>query len=499
MASEPTTQRRRRQRQRLLTIDTETGERHASWLELFFDLVFVIAVSHVAAVLSAETNAVGLLKFTVLFFSVWWVWVGHTFYADRFESDEHEYRILTFAGMLSVAALALRIETAFTPQGSDAFAVFYSIVLSILAANYARTAIYVPLARKLAVQYVIGLGCSASIFLVSLLFDPPAQFAIWAIGLAVAVATPFLSPKLARVIPIDYSHIPERFGLFTIIVLGEAVIATAHGAAGVPWTLVSALTAVFGFGMAACIWWLNFEFVEDDAIKQPVLLPRIVYLFGHFFIVSSIVALGIGIEHAIKESGEALLHTPTIFLLGGSVAIFLAAITVVRIVSGVYSLVYVRFGAVALSLAIAAAGLFVSPIMVVTGLLGVLVGSVLVEIRLNDSEISETMQLLPCAHGGEAVVFEPRSQEGCEECVKNNYKWVHLRLCLSCGHVGCCESSRFNHATKHYQKEDHPLIASLEDNESWSWCYADERYVPLQNHIGKYRPAKIELVEKEES
>src|SRR5688500_15656249 len=136
MASEPT-QRRSRQRQLLLTIDTERGERHASCLELRFDLVFVIAVSHVAAVLSVETNVIGLLKFAFLFFSVWWVWVGHTLYADRFESDEHEYRSLTFAGMLSVAALALRIESAFAPEGSDAFAVFYSIVNLVIAANYA--------------------------------------------------------------------------------------------------------------------------------------------------------------------------------------------------------------------------------------------------------------------------------------------------------------------------------------------------------------------------
>jgi len=252
--------------------------------------------------------------------------------------------------------------------------------------------------------------------------------------------------------------------------------------------------------MAACIWWLNFEFVEDDAIKRPVLLPRIIYLFGHFFIVSSIVALGIGIEHAIKEAHEARLHTPTLCLLGGSVTVFLAAITVVRLVAGIYSLVYVRIAAIVLSLAIAVVGTFVPPIAVVAGLLGVLIGSVLIEIRLNDSEATEaTQQLYPCEHQDEAVVFEPRSQEGCEECVKNNYKWVHLRLCLTCGHVGCCDSSKNTHATKHFHKEGHPLMASLEDDENWSWCYSDERFVPLARNIGKYRPKKIELVEREES
>lgn len=485
MASEPTTQSRRKQRHRLLTIDSDSGERRVSWLDLFFDLVFVIAVSHVASVLAADTSIAGLVKYTVLFLAVWWAWVGHTFYADRFESDESDYRVITFAAMLAVAAMALRIDTAFTSEGSDAFAVSYSIVLFILAASYTRTAIYVPLARKLALPYIIGLGVSASIFLLSLLVDPPAQFAIWAIGLALALATPFLNAKIARVIPIDHSHIPERFGLFTIIVLGEAVIATANGAASVPWSLLSALIGVFGFAMAACIWWLNFEFVEDDAIKRPVLLPRIIYLYGHYFMVSSVVALGIGIEHSIKESGEAHLHTPTLFLLGGGVSIFLAAITIIRLVAGVYSLVYFRFAAIMLSLAVAGAGPFVSPISVVAGLLGVLIVSVLIEIRLNIPEAKEeTPQLFPCEHEDLAVVFAPRSSEGCEECIKNNYKWVHLRLCLECGHVGCCDSSNYKHATGHYHSTGHPIVASLEANENWAWCYADERYVPLKQSVG---------------
>src|SRR5688572_22963105 len=365
MASEPTTQSRRKQRHRLLTIDSDSGERRVSWLDLFFDLVFVIAVSHVASVLAADTSIAGLVKYTVLFLAVWWAWVGHTFYADRFESDESDYRVITFAAMLAVAAMALRIDTAFTPEGSDAFAVSYSIVLFILAASYTRTAIYVPLARKLALPYIIGLGVSASIFLLSLLVDPPAQFAIWAIGLALALATPFLNAKIARVIPIDHSHIPERFGLFTIIVLGEAVIATANGAASVPWSLLSALIGVFGFAMAACIWWLNFEFVEDDAIKRPVLLPRIIYLYGHYFMVSSVVALGIGIEHAIKESNEAHLHFPTVALIAGGAAVYLAVITIIRVITGVCRVVVPRVAAIVLMLSLLWVGQFVPPVMVI--------------------------------------------------------------------------------------------------------------------------------------
>jgi low temperature requirement protein LtrA len=97
---------RRKTRPRLLTLDAERGERHASWLELFFDLVFVLAVAQVAQVLVKNSDLGGVIHFAVLFVPVWWSWIGFTFYADRFESNEPAYRVLTFGGMLGVGARA---------------------------------------------------------------------------------------------------------------------------------------------------------------------------------------------------------------------------------------------------------------------------------------------------------------------------------------------------------------------------------------------------------
>ncbi|MBK5260285.1 MAG: UBP-type zinc finger domain-containing protein [Thermoanaerobaculia bacterium] len=64
--------------------------------------------------------------------------------------------------------------------------------------------------------------------------------------------------------------------------------------------------------------------------------------------------------------------------------------------------------------------------------------------------------------------------KGCEECLKSGDTWVHLRRCLDCGHVGCCDSSKNKHATKHFKTTKHPVVQSLEPGESWKWCYADE-------------------------
>ena len=488
-------------RQRLRTLGRDEGERHASWLELFFDLVFVLAVSKVAAVLVRESDLIGLAKYIALFIPVWWAWIGFTFHADRFESETAEYRILTFAAMLAVASLATTVGGAFTPEGSTAFAVTYSLVLLALVAQYAVTAFLVPLARRLALQYVFGLGTAALVFFASILLEPPAQYVAWAFGVALTLATPFLNLKLARIIPIDQSHIPERLGLFTIIVLGEAVIAVANGAAGVPWTPLHIAVGAFGFAMAACIWWINFEFVEDDLIKDFALLPRLIYLYGHFIVVASIVAVGIGVEHAIKEATEAHLHPPALMLLGGGITAYLGVTTIIRVISGVCPLIWIRIAAIALTLGIAALGMILPPVAVVAGMLAVLTANVIVEAYYSEEqeEAKETPRLLPCEHEGEAAVFKPRSNEGCEECVKNNYKWVHLRMCLTCGHVGCCDSSRYKHATKHYHAIAHPIMASLEDGDHWAWCYTDERFVPLAHRIGEYHPTKIELVEKEEA
>ncbi|AGA28257.1 ubiquitin carboxyl-terminal hydrolase 14 [Singulisphaera acidiphila] len=87
-----------------------------------------------------------------------------------------------------------------------------------------------------------------------------------------------------------------------------------------------------------------------------------------------------------------------------------------------------------------------------------------------------------CEHEIGIDPVPPRTPEGCEECLKNGTPWVHLRLCLTCGHVGCCDSSPGRHATQHFHHTHHPVVASFEPGERWAWCYVDqaEQDVPEQ-------------------
>ena len=78
-----------------------------------------------------------------------------------------------------------------------------------------------------------------------------------------------------------------------------------------------------------------------------------------------------------------------------------------------------------------------------------------------------------CTHLDQIKSVKPKTK-GCEECLKMGDSWVHLRLCLSCGHVGCCDSSKNKHATKHFRSTKHPIVRSQEPGENWMWCYVDE-------------------------
>ena len=473
-----------RNRPRLRTLEPTAGGRRASWLELFFDLVFVIAVSHVSHILSEHTDVAGLAKYVALFFVVWWSWIGFTFFADRFETEEPVYRLLMFAGMLAVAGLAITLGGAFTNSGDKAFVFCYVLVRVVLIASYLRAAYHIPLARALAFQYTLGLGTASLLLLVSLLVNPPVRYVLWAIVLLLEVGTPLLYTRTARTLPIDRSHIPERFGLFTIIVLGEAVIVTASGTAGVEWTTSTVAIGCLGFAIAAAIWWINFEFVQDSALRTNSLTERFAYIYGHFFIVASIIAVGIGVENAIKENSNSYLQISTIALFGAGSAVYLLAITIMRLMTGVCRSVFPRLATIMALLSLLYLGRSLPPLVLMAAVMLLLWAEVWLESYLAEEQPDEDApHLAPCDHASEMTTFRARSHDGCEECRKNNYKWVHLRLCLACGHVGCCDTSVHKHATKHFHTSGHPIMASLEKDESWAWCYVDERFVPIHRAV----------------
>ena len=84
---------------------------------------------------------------------------------------------------------------------------------------------------------------------------------------------------------------------------------------------------------------------------------------------------------------------------------------------------------------------------------------------------------MQCTHLSEIREVEAKTPDGCEECLAIGDEWVHLRLCRTCGHVGCCDDSKNHHATRHFKKTQHPIIQSFERGEDWMWCYVDNQII----------------------
>jgi low temperature requirement protein LtrA len=311
----------------------EQDERHATWTELFFDLVFVAAIAELGSVLRDDPSLEGILRMAALFVPVWWVWIGYTLYADRFDSDDAVFRGLMFAGMLGSGALAINVH--YVADGSSAgFALSYVAVRIVLLALYDRARRHVPQARPLVVRYMRGFSVSVALWLVSLAFHGWARYAIWAVAMTIDVGTPVTMPaRVFRLLPVHQSHLPERFGLFILIVLGETVVSVTAASAGIDWTVRAGVVAACGFVAVACLWWIYFDLLDLSAIRGASFRTFEVYFYGHLPLLIGLTGVGAGTKLAIAgATGDALDGGVRATLLGG-VALALAVLAGIEAVT----------------------------------------------------------------------------------------------------------------------------------------------------------------------
>ncbi len=332
---------------RLRHLSGATMETHASWLELFFDLVFVVAVSELARMLRGDLTAHGFLVFLALFVPVWWVWMSFAYYADLFESDATVFRIALLAGMFGSLTLAGTIGVATGPStgaglgGPRGFALANAGLQAILVGLYAyarRSAPENAALRQLCGIYVAGFGGGGVLWLVSVAVPAPWHLGLWGLALAVEIATPFLAYLTVSAPPAHASHLPERLGLFTLIVLGESVLAVAWGARGTGWTPAAFPVAFFAFVIAACLWWVYFEHVDHrviiDALTsgRSTLVRGFAYGYGHLLIFAGLASTAVGSEVLIEHASDAHLPAGAGLALSGGAAAFLLATTAAHLV-----------------------------------------------------------------------------------------------------------------------------------------------------------------------
>ncbi|MBF2028024.1 MAG: low temperature requirement protein A [Oscillatoriales cyanobacterium C42_A2020_001] len=313
--------------------DNEAEPRRVTWLELFYDLVFVVAVSQLAHELSKNVSLGGFLGFVELFIPIWWAWIGTTFYANRFDTDTVVRRVLMAVQMLAIAALAVNIHHGLD-ESSVGFALAYAAARLVLVFEYLWAGWCILQARELATHYSIGFAIAVLFWIASVFVPLPFRLIFWVIGLAIDFATPLTGQHhQARLLP-HTEHLPERFGLFTIIVLGEAVVAVVRGVSEVEWSLMNAMCAILGFAIAFSLWWLYFDNVDGSSLRVIRTSGSIgifqVWLCVHLPLVIGIVAAGVGVEHIILSEDRLALAAADRWLMCGAIALCFVALSILH-------------------------------------------------------------------------------------------------------------------------------------------------------------------------
>ena len=290
---------------RLRTSETE-GERKVTWTELFYDLVFVVAVAGLGGRLLDDPTIRGAAVFTGLFIPLWWAWAGFTFYADRYDTDDLGQRILAVAQMATIALMAASISGDET-DSLVAFALAYVGARVILIVMYLRARRHVPETHNLVSGYVQGMSIAVVFWLISVFVPEPFRYLLWAIGLLIDVYTPYRLRRIQAKVPLDVAHLPERFGLFTILVLGESMAATVAGLGHEGWDAGPAVTAVLAVIVAAGLWWVYFDNLDGTVVRrragQKTAWKPTVWIYGHLPLVIGLMATAIGLESAVIGAG----------------------------------------------------------------------------------------------------------------------------------------------------------------------------------------------------
>ncbi|WP_158620072.1 low temperature requirement protein A [Corallococcus sicarius] len=303
-------------------------ERRATWTELFFDVVYVVAIARVAHELKQDPTLPGAAAFAGLFVLVWWSWIGVTIYEDRFDADDTADRLLLALQMLGVAALAVQIHDG-VGVNAPGLALAYCGLRLLLILLYARAWRHIPEARPLAARYMAGFSLALLPWLASVFVPPPLRFCLWAAGIAIDLLTPLTARPLQGALPLSSSHMPERFGLFTIIVLGESVAAVVGGVAGQHWAATSVLTAVLSFVFAFAMGWLYFDNVKHATVN-PGRRSAHAWVYTHLLLMMGLTASGAGAEMLIATPPGEPVSAAARWLFCSATASCFAAFAVIQ-------------------------------------------------------------------------------------------------------------------------------------------------------------------------
>jgi low temperature requirement protein LtrA len=304
-------------------------EERVTPLELFFDLVFVLALTQCTALMAAEPTWRGLAKGVLVLGVLWWSWVGYAWLTSVVDPEEGGVRLTIFAAMAAFLVAALCVPQVFD-DAALVFACAYGVVRIAHIWLFFVASRDDPALRRSVIGLAVSTAIGVSLLTAASFTDGEVQGGLWALALALDMAGPYVfGAEGWKLVP---GHFAERHGLIVIIALGESIVAIGVGAgAGVDAGVV--LAAVLGIAVAASLWWLYFDVVALVAERRLTKaasgrerneIARDSYSYLHFPMVAGIVLIALGMKKTLGHVEDPLETVPASALLGGTALYLLA-------------------------------------------------------------------------------------------------------------------------------------------------------------------------------
>ncbi|MCA1841796.1 MAG: low temperature requirement protein A [Actinobacteria bacterium] len=321
--------------------DPEQTYRTATPLELFFDLTFVVAVSQAASGLHHGLveghGGDAIAVFPLMFFGIWWAWMNFTWFASAYDTDDAIYRLVVLLQLTGVLIIAAGVPRALNDQDFGVATLGYVVMRFAIVGQWLRAAASHPDGRRCALRYAIGITVAEIGWIARLALPDGPGLVAFVVLVAVELAVPWWA-ELAGRTPWHPGHIAERYGLFTLIVLGESVLSATVG-------VQTALDATTRFGELAPVviggilivffmWWMYFDMPSEQVVARAraVFEERVsggfLWGYGHYVVFASAAAAGAGLAVAVDQATHhsRLTDVQAGFAITVPVALYLVAV-----------------------------------------------------------------------------------------------------------------------------------------------------------------------------
>jgi low temperature requirement protein LtrA len=325
-----------------LRMQATTQDQTVTPLELFFDLVFVFALTQVTALMADDVTPRGFIRGVLIVGLLWWSWIGYAWLCNLVRADEGSLRLVLLAAMGTMFVAALTIPEAFDDlpgglYGPVVIAVCYFLFRAVHLVLFWVISADDPGLRKQLIKFTPSMLAGTALLLVASQFTGPTQTALWAAALAADYGGTFLGGARGWRLR-SAGHFAERFGLIIIVALGESIVAIGVGVAELPISWPVIVASVLGLAVSAGLWWAYFDvtavYAEHEFAnampERQVRVARDAYTYMHFPMVAGIVMLALGLKKVLEYVGDTEHHDladplkgVALFALFAGVAIYL--------------------------------------------------------------------------------------------------------------------------------------------------------------------------------